>query len=111
MTTQTTTRKEQMTKWTLVQHSAWVCAENPQFMRAVEMAAITNDRELKAVESVGGVVFDSYPDDEEHDENYPPEVKGLIARCRGTFSTKKINAAPIYLPKRQLVGKEDTDER
>jgi hypothetical protein len=48
------------TRYTLVQHSAWVARQDPRFERQVEEAGITTEAELGRVQNLGGLVFDSY---------------------------------------------------
>lgn len=89
-----------MDKWTLVQHSGFGYANNPEFQQAVETRSLSNAREIKRVNDAGGMVFDSYSDasDREFEENYPPEVQGLVPKCRGLFSEKKIDELRVYIP-------------
>mgnify|MGYP003348464409 CR=1 FL=1 len=83
---------------TLVRHSAWVANRDPQFKFAVETEYIT-DKQADKVRKAGGLVLSGKEAcNREYDENYPPGVSGLIPRVKGTFSTKKINGAEIYIP-------------
>ena len=85
--------------FTLVQHSAALRGD-PCFTAAVELAHLHNQTEVDRVKKAGGVVYNSYKDatDAEYYENYPPEVGGLIARVRGTFSKYKLDGSKIYVP-------------
>ena len=88
------------TKYTLVQHSGWVAGGNPQFRDAVEEWVLDSEAQERKVKEVGGLVFDSYSSasNAADEENYPPEIKGIIPRVRGTFSTKHVRGAAIYVP-------------
>ena len=83
--------------YTLVRHSAH--PHDYQFQRAVESTSVA-DAEAKKVKKAGGVVFDSYgaASAQEYRENYPPEVQGMIPRCRGSFSRQKVGGLAVYLP-------------
>ena len=103
--------KEQ--KWTLVQHSAYGYQEKPGWDKAVETRMITTDAELKRVESVGGMVFDSYSeaDNQEYKSNYPDgvEIPGqpfqlTYPEVKGTFSDKELDGLRIYIPARMVIG-------
>lgn len=92
--------------YTLVQHSAYGYAQDPQFEKAVEERYIRNNQKLKAIKKRGGFIlvgyFDAYGKAEE--ENYPPEVKGLIPCARGTFDAYLVDGLKLYIP-----GKTDVE--
>jgi hypothetical protein len=84
---------------TLVQHSGCGYGGKQGFSRAVEIRQLS-EKEEAAVLKAGGIVI---PDramatELEHHVNYPPEVTGMYPRCRGTFSTKKVDQLKIYVP-------------
>lgn len=83
-------------KWTLVQHSGYLVAGKLGFKNAVEQQHVSTQAEADKVLKAGGILSDSYPDD--MDVNYPPEVSGMYPRCRGTFSSLKVDGRPIYIP-------------
>jgi len=86
--------------WTLVQHSGYGNAGNVTFCRAVELRRLYTPREVNLVRRAGGVLLASYDDAAfaEMAANYPGEVKGLVPRVRGGFSTTKIDGLRIYVP-------------
>jgi len=87
-------------QWTLVQHSGCGYGSDVRFARAVQMELITTTAEFNRVQKAGGLLFDEYDaaSHREELENYPPEVKGLVPRCRGRFARAKINGLKIYVP-------------
>lgn len=87
--------------YAIVQHSGYGTAGNPDFMYAVESTGVTK-QQCQKVLGAGGVVLSNYREAEEycHAENYPPEVKGIVPRARGTFSTAGVNDMRIYIPAR-----------
>jgi len=90
--------------WTLVRHSAWTAKRDPCFEHAVE-ADTVEPRHLAGVARVGGLLFQDYGDASEREEaeNYPPEVQGLVPRCRGTFKwvgPAKGGGIDVYVPAR-----------
>lgn len=83
---------------TLVRHSAWVVSKDPRFENAVE-TAVLSPRQAARVRGAGGLVMTSKEAYErEYAENYPPEVKGMIPRVKGTLSKTKLCGAQIYIP-------------
>ena len=100
-------------KWTLVQHSGFGYEEKPGWDKAVETRQITTAEELKRVESVGGLIFDSYgeADKQMYASNYPQgvEIEGKDFRLTypevlGTFSDKELDGLRIYIPMRAVIG-------
>lgn len=94
---------KQPTKYTVVQHSAYVAKDNPQFQFGLESAALTTKREINKVEAVGGRLFDTYAEAEDfaEAEMYPEGLGGLIPRARGSFThtaLARIDGKPIYIP-------------
>ena len=86
--------------YALVQHSGYVGGGNGQFKSAVEQVLVSEKR-AERIKSVGGLVFADYSeaDDAAMAENYPPEVKGMIPRVRGTFhKTMKVDGMAVYIP-------------
>lgn len=89
-----------MTRYTLVQHSAWTNKGDLMFKRGVELRSVTPTQAVK-VEKQGGVVYPDYTSAEEAEmaENYPPEVEGLAPAVRGDFSEYvHIDGSPLYIP-------------
>jgi hypothetical protein len=89
-------------KYTVVQHSGYGYASNPEFKYGLEERALTTPSQVKRVESVGGVVLDGYVAASELAEkwNYPPTVRTLAPDCSslGTFSKKMIDGLAIFIP-------------
>jgi hypothetical protein len=92
-------------KYTLVQHSAWGVAQDPQFKNAVEEAAVTSAAVEAKILEAGGLVFPSYEAaaKAEYDENYPPGVEGIIPRVQGQFSGPLVDGRRVYVPKRNII--------
>jgi hypothetical protein len=86
--------------WTLVQHSAYGYAGDTTFKRGVEMQGIDTKAALLRVQKAGGMVFDSYDaaSEAEYNENYPDNVKGIVPKASGSFSSHKVNGLAIYIP-------------
>lgn len=87
------------TKWTLVQHSG--AATHAEFEQAVELTSVNTAADEARVRKVGGKIYDTYEEAnkaEEH-KNYPPEVRGIVPRARGSFSPKMVNDLKIYIPR------------
>jgi hypothetical protein len=90
-----------LTKYTLVQHSAWTVKRDPCFESAVELASLEYQRQIDAVNRAGGLLFDSYKEasDAEYRENYPDaDEQGLIPGVRGTFATYALQGRRVYVP-------------
>lgn len=88
-------------KYTVVQHSAYGYAGNPQFKYALEERSIDKKGEKRVVDA-GGVVCKGYMEASNLCEKwmYPPEVLGIVPDCRsvGTFSKKKVDGLAIFIP-------------
>ena len=84
--------------YTLVQHSGWAAAGKENFKNAVELASIAHI-DPEDIKKVGGFVFDTYTEasEREFEENFPPEVMGIVPRVRGTFSDLKMSGQKIYI--------------
>jgi len=95
--------------YTLVQHSAFVGKNDSLFRHGVELQRITK-QQIGKVQNAGGLIFNTYTeaDDKEHSENYPHDCIGLYPSANGTFSKKKIDGSPIYIPKKE--GSEKVPE-
>jgi hypothetical protein len=93
-------KESEIIGWTLVRHSAWAFGGNPQFLRAVEVTAVT-EGEAEIVRSVNGFLFDDYKEasDREMFENYPEHVEGLIPQVEGYFHKARLEGSEIYIPK------------
>ena len=87
--------------YTLVQHSGWAAAGKESFRNAVELTSIAHVTPEEII-SVGGLVFETYSEasDREFEENFPPEVVGIVPRARGTFSDLKVSGQKIYIASR-----------
>lgn len=81
-------------KYTLINHSG--------LPFAVELAAVNTTGQLQRVNDAGGVIFDTYSEasDAEEQYNYPPQVTGLHPNCTlvGRFSNKRIQGGAIFVP-------------
>ena len=86
--------------YTLVQHSGFGYARNPQFKRAVEERYLS-DKQAEKVKELGGLLFENYglAHDAAEAENYPPSVQGLIPCVAGSFHKLEIDGLRLYLPK------------
>lgn len=84
-------------KYTLVRHSGYPVGGNPQFEYATEEEAV-GASELAAVNRAGGVIYNSYVEahNASFNANYPPEIEGLIPRCKGTFV--KVGRFDLFVP-------------
>jgi len=92
--------RPQVRLFTLVQHSGFGFAGNPQFQHAVEEACLSSTREVERVRRAGGVILGDYFEASQRAEleNYPPWVKGFIPHAAGTFAKVKIGGLRVYLP-------------
>ena len=98
---------EKMTKWTLVQHSAFGYAHKAAFKRAVETRMISGAKEIERVKKAGGLVLDyNDAEDRAETENYPEGYPGLIPVVQGTFSRSKVDYLAIYIPKAAVPSTE-----
>src|SRR5262245_22723640 len=86
--------------YTLLQHSVFGYAQNPQFEQAVEMRLLNRKDQLAKIEKLGGLIFDSYAeaDDAVDAVNYPHGVRRPIPNARGTFANMKVDGLKLYLP-------------
>lgn len=93
-------------KWTVVQHSGYGYAGKPDFEHAVEAKGVSSKAEERRVEKAGGALFGSYEEATKFEEtaNYPPDVRGLVPHCKGTFSELDIDGLKIYVPVREIKG-------
>ena len=105
------------TKYTLVQHSAFLVNREPGFEHALEVRVI-DARTAAKVERAGGLVFDTYraADEAEYELGYAA-TNGIYPRVRGTFGRTKAqkidDGRPLYLPTdedRELLGLTVPDE-
>lgn len=96
---------EKKTKYAIVQHSGWGYKKDPQFIRGLEVRAVSG-KEIHAVEKAGGLLFDSYmaAQDFEDTAPYPPGYTKLIPNAQGTFSNLTIDGLAVYIPVRKVVG-------
>lgn len=87
-------------KWTLVQHSAWAYAGNPQFENAVEEVHVQGPAAEAKILRAGGIVYTDYmvASERAYEENYPPDVWGLCPGAKGTFARTKIDGQRVYIP-------------
>lgn len=88
-----------MAYYTLVQHTGWTVAGDPQFKHAVELRVIENSKTRDAVQWAGGLIFSNYNSARarENAENYPTHNNGMIPNVRGRFGPK-VNGESIYIP-------------
>jgi len=85
--------------FTLVQHSGWAAAGKWDFKNAVELRTLSGTS-AEDIRKAGGLIFDTYSEASiaEHNENYPPELKGMIPRVNGSFSNKEVQGQKLYIP-------------
>jgi hypothetical protein len=79
-----------MNEFTLVRHSAYAEAGNPDFEDAVEARELTREQAYK-VRAAGGVLF---PTREAAEQAVP--------NARGSFSSLRIGSAEIHVPKPKI---------
>jgi hypothetical protein len=87
-----------MAHYTLVRHSAYSVAANPQFEQAVELREIDAPQAYR-VRAAGGIVFDTFEAGQaaEAAANSPAATKGVRPQPQGYFSTLRIAGAEIYV--------------
>jgi hypothetical protein len=87
-----------MTQYTLVRHSGYTAAGNPQFEQAVELCEIDKPQAYR-VRAAGGVVFDTYEAAKaaEATANFPSSVEGIHPKIKGYFSNLRIQGAELYV--------------
>jgi len=85
--------------YTLVQHSGFVVSGKMDFKHAVELRSLC-ETSVEAVREAGGLIFETYSaaSSAEFNENYPPDVHGMIPRVSGSFSQSKVQGQRIYIP-------------
>ena len=85
--------------FTLVQHSGWVVAGKWDFKNAVELRTLSG-ASASDIRKAGGLIFDTYSEAStaEYNENYPPDLQGMIPKVNGSFSNKKVQGQKIYIP-------------
>lgn len=73
--------------YTLIQHTGYTVGGNPQFFGAVEEAWVRGDPLRKAIETAGGIIFDTYTvaDRAAYAVNYPGRSAALIPHAKGGF--------------------------
>ena len=96
--------------YTIVQHSGFGYANDPQFEQAVEERNISTKRQFNSVKKQGGIMIGTYRAAYDLCEkiNYPPKVKGIIPRAQGTFAKAKIDGLAIYIPGKDNVENPDS---
>lgn len=92
--------------WTVVQHSGFGYAGNPQFEAGLESRQIESERQRQKIEKIGGLIFSDYGKAEDFcmDAMYPDTSGGITPNARGTFSKEKVDGLAIYIPVRTVVG-------
>jgi hypothetical protein len=91
------------TRYTVVQHSAFIGRGDEQFIRGLESAAIRTLKDESRIAEAGGLVFDLYTSAEAYVESepYPRGYGGMIPQAPGSFTDRVlINGLPIYVPVR-----------
>jgi hypothetical protein len=90
-----------MAYYTLVRHSAYSVAANPQFEQAVELREIDAPQAYR-VRAAGGVVFDTSEAGRaaEAAANFPAGAKAIHPQSQGYFSSLRIGGAEIYLQRK-----------
>ena len=84
-----------MATFTLVRHSGYTIAGNPDLEEAVEVAELTNTQTY-TVKQAGGRIFTSRT--EAHNAETAHNQPGARAGTRGHFSSLKISGAEIHIP-------------
>jgi hypothetical protein len=98
-------------KATLIQHSGFTHGGDPRFEHAVE-SCLLSPKEEKQVQAAGGLLLEiAQVYDREHDENYPPDVNGLIPKVPGSFSKKTVKGSPIYLDHTTTLERQRKDNK
>ena len=82
--------------FTLVRHSGYAIAGNPDLEEAVEVAELTGTQ-VYTVKQAGGRVFDSR--DTAHAAERVHNAPGQRAGSRGHFSALRVSGAEIHVPK------------
>jgi hypothetical protein len=93
-------------RYTVVQHSGYGYAEDPQFRQALETRRVSTAAEARKIERAGGLVL-SYEEAERFAEKamYPPDAGNwLIPAAQGTFADLQVDGLAVYLPVREVVG-------
>jgi hypothetical protein len=88
-------------KYTVVQHSGYGGAGKAEFRQGLESAQISTYAQLRAVEEVGGKIFDSYDQAEAfaETEQYPPGYTSMVPNAPGMFDANaKLDGRAVYLP-------------
>jgi hypothetical protein len=87
-------------QWTIVQHSGFGYTNNPEFEAGLETRQVSKAGDRKRVQTVGGLLFDSYEAAEKFADEamYPPGTPGLIPQAPGAFTKLMVDGLAIYLP-------------
>ena len=86
--------------YTLVQHSGYGYAGNPQFRQGLETRELRRKGDQERVRKLGGVLFANYAEAEEaaHALMYPDDGFYLTPRFKGTFATAVVDGLKIAIP-------------
>lgn len=86
--------------YTVVQHSAAGYKGDQTFAKGLESRPLETTDQVRAVLTMGGVVFGTYSCAEKYAqrEMYPPEVSGMVPRAPGQFSTYTVDGLYLYKP-------------
>jgi hypothetical protein len=85
-----------MTTFTLVRHSGYTIAGNPELEESVEVAELTG-AQIYTVKQAGGRMFESR--DAAHAAETAHNAPGQRAGSRGYFSSLRVAGAEIHVPK------------
>lgn len=99
--------REKYERWTVVQHSGYGYGLNPQFRAGLEVRQVSTRTIARAIEKLGGVLFDSWSaaDDFAEMEMYSTvEGNGLIPAAPGKFASLKVDELAVYIPAKVGVG-------
>jgi hypothetical protein len=98
-------------KYTLVRHSGFGYASDPQFKQAVETRHLSTKAQFAKVRKQGGIIIEGYLGAENiaYNINYPKRdaQQGIIPAARGTFARTKIDGLHIYIPHLSDVASSD----
>jgi hypothetical protein len=93
--------REKYQRWTVVQHSGYGYARNPQFKEGLEVRQVSNVTTARKIERLGGVLFDSWEaaDAYAEEEMYATvQGFGLIPAAPGSFASMVVDGLAVYIP-------------
>jgi hypothetical protein len=89
-----------MSHYTLLRHSAYAVEANPDFEDAVEVREL-NAQQVYYVRAAGGLLFPTLAEAEAaaRAANFPSGDPNARAHASGYFSSVRIGAAEVYVPR------------